>query len=87
VGYCETSKDYKIFILMQRNPIVSGDVKFGENLASRKSHELPLVEKDKGQEDLKGVQRSMASNLGIQPSCGEEELSPSSSIRRPTWFG
>jgi hypothetical protein len=41
VGYNETSKAYRIFIPAQRKTMVSRDVKFEENLASRKSHELP----------------------------------------------
>jgi hypothetical protein len=43
VGYRETSKAYKIFIPAQRKIIVSKDVDFEENLASRKSHKSPLV--------------------------------------------
>jgi hypothetical protein len=54
VGYNETSKSYRIFIQMQRKTIVSRDVKFEENLASSKSHELPPMAEDKKQEALKG---------------------------------
>jgi hypothetical protein len=54
VGYSETSKDYKIFILERRKTIVSRDVKFKENLACRKSRELPPVAEDKDREALKG---------------------------------
>jgi hypothetical protein len=39
VGYSETSKAYMVFILAQRKTFVSRDVKFEENLASRKSHD------------------------------------------------
>jgi hypothetical protein len=85
VGYSETSKAYRIFILAQRKKIVSRDVKFEENLAFRKSHELRPVEEDEEQEALKGEQRSEASNSGIQP-LGGEELAPSSSVRSPKWF-
>jgi hypothetical protein len=38
VGYNETSKAYKVYILEQRKTVVSGDVNF-EKDASRKSHE------------------------------------------------
>jgi hypothetical protein len=86
VGYNETSKAYRIFIPAQRKTIVSRDVKFEENLASRKSHELPPVAEDEEQEAPKGEQRSEASSSGSQPSGGEEELAPSSSVRRPRWF-
>jgi hypothetical protein len=85
VGYNETSKAYMIFIPMQRKTIVRRDVKFEENLASRKSHELPPVVEDEEQEAPKGEQRLEASSSGNQPS-GGEELAPSSSIRRPRWF-
>jgi hypothetical protein len=35
---------------------------------------------------LKGEQSSQTSSVGSQPSGGEEELAPSSSVRRPKWF-
>jgi hypothetical protein len=44
--------------------------KFKENLASRKSNELPLVVEDKEQEAPKGEQRSKDSNSRSQPSGG-----------------
>jgi hypothetical protein len=47
VGHNETSKDYKIFIPMQQKTMVSRDVKSKENLASRKSRELPPMTEDK----------------------------------------
>ena len=39
VGYSETSKTYKIYILGERKSIVRKDVKLKEDIASRKSHE------------------------------------------------
>jgi hypothetical protein len=36
VGYIEILKSYKIFVPMKRKKIVSRDVKFKENLASRR---------------------------------------------------
>jgi hypothetical protein len=62
VGYNNTSKAYKIFIPTQRKTIVSRDVKFEENLASRKSHELPPVAKEEEQEAPKGEQCLEASS-------------------------
>jgi hypothetical protein len=45
VGCSETSKAYKVYILEKRKTIVSRDVKFEEDFASRKSHEaIPLIE-------------------------------------------
>jgi hypothetical protein len=41
VGYNEISKAYRIFIPVQQKTMMSRDVKFEENLASRKSHVLP----------------------------------------------
>jgi hypothetical protein len=37
VGYSEDLKAYRVFLLDQRKTVVSRDVKFEENLASRKS--------------------------------------------------
>ena len=54
VGYNETSKAYRIFIPVQQKKVVSRDVKFEENLASRKSRDLPQVEEDEEQEVPKG---------------------------------
>ena len=45
VGYSETSKSYKIYIVGERKTIVSRDVKFEEDFALRKSHEpIPVIE-------------------------------------------
>jgi hypothetical protein len=85
VGYNETSKDYRIFSPTQRMTMASQDVKFEEDLASRKSHETLLVTKDEEWEPLKVESRSsLASSVGIQPSNEREERStPFSSIGRP----
>jgi hypothetical protein len=50
VGYNETSKAYRIFIPVQQKKVVSRDVKFEENLASRKSRETSAVTKDEEQQ-------------------------------------
>ena len=45
VGYTETSKSYKIYIRGERKTIVSKDVKFEEEFASKKSHKpIPVIE-------------------------------------------
>ena len=72
-------------MLVQQKTMVSRDVKFLENLASRKSHDLPLVVEDKEQEASKGEYISQISNSGSHPS-GDEELAPSHSVRKPRWF-
>jgi hypothetical protein len=60
---------------------VSRDVKFKENLASRRSQESSTVTEDKEQQAPKDEQQST-----VQTSGGEEELSPSSPVRRPRWL-
>ena len=40
VGYSETSKAYRIYIPALRRVVVRGDVKFEEERACRRSHEL-----------------------------------------------
>jgi hypothetical protein len=40
VGYSEDSKVYKVFLPDQRKTVVRRDVKFEDNLASRKSQDL-----------------------------------------------
>jgi hypothetical protein len=75
-----------IFIPVQWKTIVRRDVKFEENLASRKSQESPTVAEDEEKEALKDEQCSTTSSSGSHTSGGEEELSPSSSVRRPRWL-
>jgi hypothetical protein len=56
-------------------------VKFKENLASRRSQESSIVTEDKEQQAPKDEKQST-----IHTSGGEEELSPSSPVRRPRWL-
>jgi hypothetical protein len=45
VRYNETSKAYRVFIPNHKKTIISRDVKFEEDFASRKSHEpIPVIE-------------------------------------------
>jgi hypothetical protein len=70
---------------------LSRDVKFEEDLASKKSHEpIPVIE-DEEQKALNVKPRSpqapMGSSTGQQPLCEEEEtLAPSSYVWKPRWF-
>jgi len=67
LGYNETSKDYRIFILAQRKTVVRRNVNFEEKFTSSKSHELPQLTKDKEHEASKGEQYSEDSSSWIQP--------------------
>jgi hypothetical protein len=85
VSYNETSKAYKVYILEKRKTIVSKDVKFEEDFASRKSHEpIPMI-RDEEQEAPKVEPGSpMISKAVQQPSSeGGEIVVPSTSIKRP----
>jgi hypothetical protein len=44
------------------------------------------VAEDEEKKAPKGEQSSETSSSGSQPSGGEEELAPSSSVRRPSWY-
>jgi hypothetical protein len=44
------------------------------------------VAENEEQEAPKGEQNSKTSSSWSKPSCGEEDLSPSISIRRPGWY-
>jgi hypothetical protein len=87
VGYSETSKAYKVYIPEQRKTVVSRDVKFEEDFASKKSHEPIPVTENEEQEAPKVEPRSpktpTISSSGQQPSGEEETLAPSNSVRRP----
>jgi hypothetical protein len=50
VGYSETSKVYRDYILEHKKTIVSRDVKFEEDISSWNSHEPTLVAEDEEQE-------------------------------------
>jgi hypothetical protein len=84
VGYSDTSKVYMVYIPEKRKTIVSRDVKFEENFASKKSHEPILVTMDE-QEAPKVEPGSPVISRAIQPPLGEEgeRVAPSTSIR---WF-
>ena len=63
--YSETSRAYKIYILVERKKIVNRDVKFKENFASNKSREPIPITRDKEQEAPKVETRSsVTSNSG-----------------------
>jgi hypothetical protein len=49
-------------------------------------HGSMSVAEDKEQEASKGEHSSQNSSLGSQPSGGKEELAPSNSVRRPSWY-
>jgi hypothetical protein len=81
VGCRETSKTYRIFIPMQRKIVVSRDVNFQEKLDSRSTQESSTMTEDKEQQSPKDEQQST-----VHTSGGEEELAPSSPVRRPRWL-
>jgi hypothetical protein len=49
-------------------------------------HGSMSVAEDEEQEAPKGTQCSETSSVGSQPSGGKEELAPSSSVRKPSWY-
>jgi hypothetical protein len=85
VGYSETSKAYRVYIPKQRKTIVSRDVKFEEDFASRKSHEPIPVTEDEEQEAQRLSQGHQVTSRAVQQPSGEEEetIAPSTSIKRP----
>jgi len=90
VGYIETSRAYKIYIPEQRKMLVSWDVKFEEDFASRKSHEPNSMTGDEEQEalkvDLGSPKTPTSSSSRHQLSCEEETVDPSSFVKGPRWF-
>jgi hypothetical protein len=71
VGYSETSKVYRFYSLEQRKTFMSRDVKFGEDFASRKSHE-PIPVTNKEEQEVTKVELGSPKtleifNLGKQP--------------------
>jgi len=53
VGYNETSKAYRIYVLGQREVEISHDVTFDEDVALGKISNLPLPRKDKEEDSGK----------------------------------
>ena len=66
VGYSETSKAYRIFILGTKRIIVRRDVKFMEDKAFRRSRDLPAKDQNEQPTEAPGV---------AQPSQGQESSS------------
>jgi hypothetical protein len=78
VGYNEDLKAYKVFLTEQRRTMVSRDVKFEENLASRKYQDLPIVVEGLQEVELKDEPRVETSSVGSQtPKEVEEQSAPS----------
>jgi hypothetical protein len=87
VGYSEDLKAYKVFFLDQHKIVVSQDVKFEENLASRKSQDLPTAAEGPQEVGSKDEPRAETSSAGSQtPVKVEEQSAPSTSFTRPRWF-
>eukprot|EP00253_Pinus_taeda_P002410 PITA_02410 len=89
VGYNETSKAYRVYVLGQREEELSHDVTFNEDVALRKISNLPIARKDK--EVDAGNQGDSHDELmpdvvepmdPIDPPLHE----PFSSKRRPLWL-
>lgn len=77
MGYSETSKAYKAYILELRKTVVSVDVKLEEDFASRKCHEPIPVTKDDEQQTPKVEPISlMNSNTQQQPLDEKGTLTP-----------
>jgi hypothetical protein len=67
--------------------VVSRDVKFEENLASRKSQDLPVVAEGPQEVDPKDEPRAETSSAGSQTlEEVKEQSAPSTSVRRLRWF-
>ena len=49
VGYNETPKAYRVYIPEQKKTIMSRDVKFEEDFASKKSHKSTSITEDEDQ--------------------------------------
>jgi hypothetical protein len=87
VRYSEDSKAYRVFLPDQHKEVVRRNVKFEENLASRKSQDLPVIAKGPQEVGPKDEPRVETSGAGSQtPVEVEEQAAPSTSVWRPRWF-
>jgi hypothetical protein len=76
-----------VFLPYQCKTVVSQDVKFEENLASRKSQDLPAIAEGTQEVGPKDESREETSSAGSQtPVEVEEQSSPWTSVKRPRWF-
>jgi hypothetical protein len=85
VGYSETSTAYRIYIPEHKKTILSRDVKFKDDFASRKAHEPTPMAEDEEQKALKVEWGSPVISKAVhQPSSEQGETrTPSTSIKRP----
>jgi hypothetical protein len=88
LGYNETSNAYIIYILEQRKIVVSRDVKFEKDLASRKSREpIPMTNDEDLEVQKVELGSLVTSKAKKKPSVEEEEtIALSTSFTRPQWF-
>jgi hypothetical protein len=84
VGYNEDSKAHKVFLTDQWWTVVSRAVKFQENLAFRKSQDLPTIVEGPQEVGPKDESRVETSSAGSQTP-EEEQSAPSTLVRRPRW--
>lgn len=69
VGYSENAKAYKIYLLGSRTVVVQRDVKFMEDKAFRRSHEIPSKEQSKEDPLVMPLQPTEVKN----PSSNQED--------------
>ena len=94
VGYSETSKAYRIYILGTRLIEVNRDVTFHEDSAFRRSRELPVVEEENVEiptaekSDLEfDIQRENEPDEILEPTkILERSLDDPPIKRRPAWY-
>ena len=71
--YSETSRAYKIYILVERKKVVNRDVNFKENFASKKYHvHIPIIEDGERETSKFEPMSPMTFNLRKKPLGVEE---------------
>ena len=53
MGYSETSKAYRIYVLGQREVEICHDITFDEDVALKKVRNLPISKEDKEEEEAR----------------------------------
>ena len=89
VGYSENSKDYRIYVVSQREVELSHDVTFDKDMALSKINNLPIPRKDKDADTRKqgeNEDKTMPNVDEPMDPIDPPPQEPSSSNRRPSWL-
>lgn len=87
MGYSENTKRYRIYMVGQREVVISHDVTFGEDMGLNKVDNLPTLRSSKGANNREPKEKDDETMPGVEePMDPIDPLEPSSFRKRPSWL-